>query len=119
MDPTTVGPASRAGPPPGPARLAGPTTPGRDQTLDRTVDDTTCCIDDLGPLPPARPASVAELGDLIRRATSSDQAVYPVGGRTRLGLGLPPTKPGVAIDLTALTQVIDYPARDMTITVQA
>jgi glycolate oxidase FAD binding subunit len=36
-----------------------------------------------------------------------------------LGLGLPPTRPGVAVDLRALNQVIDYPARDMTITVQA
>src|SRR5262245_52557209 len=96
-----------------------PTAPGREQTLDPTVDDTTCRIDDLGPLPLARPASVAELGDLVRRAAASDQAVYPVGGRTRLDLGLPPTKPGTAIDMTALAQVIDYPARDMTITVQA
>jgi glycolate oxidase FAD binding subunit len=36
-----------------------------------------------------------------------------------LGFGFPPTKPGLAIDLRALTQVIDYPARDMTVTVQA
>jgi glycolate oxidase FAD binding subunit len=36
-----------------------------------------------------------------------------------LGLGKSPTRPGVAVDLTGLTQVIDYPARDMTITVQA
>jgi len=32
---------------------------------------------------------------------------------------LPPIKPGIALDTTALHQVIDYPARDMTITVQA
>ena len=36
-----------------------------------------------------------------------------------LDLGLPPTRPGIAIDVTGLEQVIDYPARDMTITVQA
>jgi glycolate oxidase FAD binding subunit len=83
------------------------------------VDDTTCRIDEFGPLPVVRPASVAELGDLVRRAASTSQAVYPLGGRTRLDLGLPPAQPGVAIDLTALSQVIDYPARDMTITVQA
>lgn len=77
--------------------------------------DQTCHIDQLGPLPAARPASVAELGEMVR----SSPAVYPLGGRTALGLGLPPARPGVALDLTALTQVIDYPARDMTITVQA
>jgi glycolate oxidase FAD binding subunit len=36
-----------------------------------------------------------------------------------LHLGLPPKKPGVAVDLRGLNHVIDYPARDMTITVQA
>jgi glycolate oxidase FAD binding subunit len=36
-----------------------------------------------------------------------------------LDWGLPPTKLGFAVDLCGLDQVIDYPARDMTITVQA
>jgi glycolate oxidase FAD binding subunit len=36
-----------------------------------------------------------------------------------LDLGLPPSRPGLGVDLRGLTQVIDYPARDMTITVQA
>lgn len=50
---------------------------------------------------------------------AGDRAVYPLGGRTQLGFGLPPTRPGFGLDLTGLSQVIDYPARDMTITVQA
>ncbi|MBN9121737.1 MAG: FAD-binding oxidoreductase, partial [Planctomycetes bacterium] len=45
--------------------------------------------------------------------------LYPVGGRTALEIGLPPSKPGAACDTTALAAVVDYPARDMTITVQA
>ena len=36
-----------------------------------------------------------------------------------LDVGLPPLKPGFAVETTALNQVIDYPARDMTVTVQA
>jgi glycolate oxidase FAD binding subunit len=36
-----------------------------------------------------------------------------------LGVGLPPSRSGIGVDLTGLNQVIDYPARDMTITVQA
>src|SRR5262249_12542504 len=47
------------------------------------------------------------------------QAIYPVGGGTMLDYGRPPTKPGVAVETRALDQVIDFPARDMTITVQA
>jgi len=83
------------------------------------LDPHACSIDDFGPLPVATPQSVAELGDLVRQATADNQALYPIGGRTMLSLGLPPTRPGSAVDVTALHNVIDYPARDMTITLQA
>lgn len=76
-------------------------------------------IDDFGPLSVERPKSVAECGEVIRRASADNRAIYPVGGGTMLGYGLTPTKPGVAVDLREMSQVIDYPARDMTITVQA
>jgi glycolate oxidase FAD binding subunit len=65
------------------------------------------------------PTAVAELRELVRHAAESGQALYPLGGQTMLGFGLPPTRPGLAIDLRNLCRVIDYPARDMTITVQA
>ncbi|HEV3238313.1 MAG TPA: FAD-binding oxidoreductase, partial [Gemmataceae bacterium] len=45
--------------------------------------------------------------------------VCPMGGGSKLSQGLPTTCPGVLVDMRALSQVIDYPARDMTITVQA
>lgn len=76
-------------------------------------------IDDCGPFPVTAPTTVTDLSDLIRKAAGNDEAVYPVGGGTMLGLGLPPAKAGIAIDLCGLSQVIDYPARDMTVTVQA
>src|SRR5437016_1073573 len=79
----------------------------------------SCTIDDVGPMPLVRPASVAELGDVVRRCAADGRALFPVGGRTRLDLGLPPERPGVAVELTALGDVLDYPARDMTVTVRA
>lgn len=84
-----------------------------------TVDDNACRIDDFGPLPLVQPQTAAEVGEVVRRAVAEKQAIYPLGGRTQLDLGLPPTRPGFAVDLRALSQLIDYPARDMTITVQA
>lgn len=83
------------------------------------VDTDACRIDDFGPLPCVQPQSVVEIGDIVRRAAAERQAVYPVGGRTLLHIGLPPTRFGVAVDLRRLSQVLDYPARDMTVTVQA
>lgn len=78
------------------------------------MDSAPLTIDDTA-LPVRRPATVAELQSVVRESP----ALYPVGGRTTLDVGFPPTKPGVAVDLTALSAVVDYPARDMTITVQA
>ncbi|MSQ94615.1 MAG: FAD-binding oxidoreductase [Gemmataceae bacterium] len=86
---------------------------------DTLMNSTTCVIDGFGPLPLVRPNSVADLGDLVRAAAASKSALYPVGGQTKTALGMPPTRPGRTIDLRGLAQVIDFPARDMTITVQA
>jgi glycolate oxidase FAD binding subunit len=83
------------------------------------VEAIACTIDDFSELSLAQPPSVVELAEVIRQAAAKGQAIYPVGGRTMLGYGLPPTKPGVAVDLTPLDRVIDHAARDMTITVQA
>src|SRR5262245_55913432 len=65
------------------------------------------------------PGSVQEVGEAVREGAAKGRAIYPFGGRTMFDYGLPPARPGVGIDLRGLCQVIDYPARDMTITVQA
>jgi glycolate oxidase FAD binding subunit len=83
------------------------------------VEENAIFIDDFGPLPVERPTSAAEAGDLVRGAVAAGRAVYPVGGRTQIGIGLPPAKPGLALDTRGLNAVLDYPARDMTITVKA
>ena len=60
----------------------------------------TITIDGVGPLPVVRPATVAELATSSAAAPTRRQAVYPVGGRTMLDFGLPPARPGIAVDLT-------------------
>jgi glycolate oxidase FAD binding subunit len=82
------------------------------------LDEHTCTIDDAGPFPVVRPADLAELSELVR-GTKADQAVFPLGGRTLLAVGRPPARGGTGLDLRGLDRVIDYPACDMTITVQA
>lgn len=76
-------------------------------------------IDEVGPMAVERPKSTAELREIVRRCATEKSAVMPFGGGTMLDYGLPPARAGVAIDLKALDQVIDFPARDMTITVEA
>jgi glycolate oxidase FAD binding subunit len=78
-----------------------------------------CSIDGFQPNSVVQAESVSHVGDLVRRAAAEESAIYPLGGGTMLTQGLPPTRPGHAIDLRQLNQVIDYPSHDMTITVQA
>jgi glycolate oxidase FAD binding subunit len=83
------------------------------------VDSSSLSIEQSSPLPIEQPASVAELGTLVRSCRAGGKGIYPFGGRTTLDVGFPPSKPGLAIDMGRLNSVIDYPARDMTITVRA
>lgn len=78
----------------------------------------TCILDGFGSLPLVRPESVQEVGDIIRQAAAVDAALYPLGGRTHISLGVPPVKKGQAVDLRGMAEIIDFPARDMTVTVQ-
>ena len=66
-----------------------------------------------------RPTSLDELGEIVRRRVEEGLAIYPQGGCTALDYGGIPGKPGAAVDITGLDRVIDYPAADMTITVEA
>ena len=65
------------------------------------------------------PASQAELADAVRQCHDRDTPLYPVGGATALDFGLTPKRPGAALSLAGLQAVVDYPARDMTVTVEA
>jgi glycolate oxidase FAD binding subunit len=65
------------------------------------------------------PANVAEVAEVIRAACRDPSPIYPLGGGTSLGIGLPARKKGIGLSTTNLLSVVDYPARDMTITVEA
>lgn len=76
----------------------------------------------LGSLPiesTANPSSTDELAAIVREAHDSGTPVYPTGGKTALSYGMPAKRLGIGLELAGLNGVIDYPARDMTITVEA
>src|SRR5262245_55417521 len=76
-------------------------------------------IDGFGPLPLVRPKKTEDLSDFVRAAVANGTAIYPHGGGTKLDLGNPPTRPGHAVDMRAFDRLIDFPARDMTVTLEA
>lgn len=52
-------------------------------------------------------------------ARANKSPIFPLGGGTSDSFGLRPKSPGIGLQITGLNQFVDYPARDMTITVQA
>jgi glycolate oxidase FAD binding subunit len=65
------------------------------------------------------PAEQEAVADVVRNARQSATPVYPIGGATSLDYGATPYAPGLGLSLTGLRRVVDYPARDLTITVEA
>ena len=60
-----------------------------------------------------------ELADAVRQAYGDGTPLYPIGGGTSLDYGLPAKLPGIGLAIAGLNRVVDYPSRDMTITVEA
>ncbi len=73
----------------------------------------------LGNIPCETPENVRQLGDCIRGAQAKNLAVFPIGGASKCHIGHVPKRPGIGIQTHELKQCIEYPARDMTITVQS
>lgn len=60
-----------------------------------------------------------EAAEIVREAFAAGRAIYPIGGGTSLDFGLPPPRPGIELSLASLARVVDYPHRDLTVTVEA
>lgn len=65
------------------------------------------------------PATQADLAETVRAAYAARTPIYPLGGGTALSYGLAARTPGWGLSTAALNKVVDYPARDLTITVEA
>jgi glycolate oxidase FAD binding subunit len=66
------------------------------------------------------PTTASELARFVaENARGARRALHPVGGRTALHSGAPLSRDALAIATSRLTRTVDYPARDMTITVEA
>ncbi len=62
---------------------------------------------------------VEELSRLVRVASEERLAVIPRGGGHRMGLGNPPARVDLVVELSRISQVIEHSPEDLTVTVQA
>lgn len=67
----------------------------------------------------ARPASTAELAEVMAAACHDDAAVVVRGGGTRLGWGGPPSRLDLLVDTGGLARVVEYTPDDLVVVVEA
>jgi glycolate oxidase FAD binding subunit len=79
----------------------------------------THAVDGITPRDVVRATSEAEVVDAIRSANERREAIVLTGGATRLGIGDPPTRYDVALDLSAMRGIVEYEPGDLVATVRA
>jgi glycolate oxidase FAD binding subunit len=76
-------------------------------------------VNRMVPLAIAKPSSAAEVAEIVRFAIAEKLAVIPTGGRTKLGIGRPPDRYDIAVDMTGLNQLAHYDPGDLTLSADA
>lgn len=89
------------------------------ETASRPARTQDYLVDGHAPARVERPQNQDELATLLRDANSAGEAVILHGGHTGIEIGNPPSRYDLAIDLTALDQIVDLQPEDFTVTVQA
>jgi len=75
-------------------------------------------VDGMLPLAVARPSERAGIAAVLRWAAAHNVAVLPRGGGVHSGLGHPPRRAGIVLDLSRCNRVLDYQPADLTATVE-
>lgn len=78
-----------------------------------------CTLSGVEPLAVASPTTIEELSAALAAASELGAAVVPWGGGTRQGLGAPPSRYHLALDMRGLSRIIAHEPTDLTVTVQA
>jgi glycolate oxidase FAD binding subunit len=76
-------------------------------------------IDRTTPRAVVRPGSIEEIREIVKLAAREKLAVIPTGARTKLGIGMPPRRYDLALDMTRMDRVVAYDPGDLTLSVEA
>ncbi len=66
-----------------------------------------------------RPTSTEEVVEIVKYAAAEKIALIASGARTKLGIGSPPARYHIALDMTRLNRIIAYDPGDLTLSVEA
>ena len=91
---------------------------GAEHVLTGAGDLAACIVDGLRPTTVVRPGSAAEVAEILRLAAAERLSVIAMGGRTKLGIGMPPRSYDLALDLTRMDRVLAFDPADLTLGVE-
>ncbi|HUI52906.1 MAG TPA: FAD-binding oxidoreductase, partial [Terriglobales bacterium] len=92
---------------------------GSERVLSSESDSRIYAIEDCIPAAVVKPANAQEVAEVVRFAAAENLALVCCGSRSKLNMGLPPRRYDVAVDLTALTEIVHYDPEDLTLSVDA
>ena len=87
-----------------------------------SADPSRCSeyvVDEMTPSAVAKPASAEEVAEVVRFAALEKLSLIPCGHRTKLHIGMPPSRYDIALDMTGLDQIAHYDPGDLTVSVNA
>lgn len=87
-----------------------------------TADPAVCSqytVDEIIPYTVAKPNSAEQVPEIVRFAALEKVALIPCGHRTKLEIGMPPSRYDIALDMTGLRQIVHYDPGDLTVSVDA
>jgi glycolate oxidase FAD binding subunit len=77
-----------------------------------------CAVDGKLPSVTVCPGSTEEVIEVVKYAAAEKLALIASGARTKLGIGSPPARYDVALDMTRLNHIIAYDPGDLTLSVE-
>ncbi len=75
-------------------------------------------VDGMRPAAAVFAKSADEIADVLKFAATEKLAVIPCGSGTKLGIGMPPARYDVALDLSRMNRVLAFEPRDLTLGVE-
>ena len=87
-----------------------------------SAEPSLCCdyaVDEITPAAVAKPASAEQVAEVVRFAALEKLSLIACGHRTKLKIGMPPSRYDIALDMTGLHQIAHYDPGDLTVSVDA
>ncbi|MDP9339274.1 MAG: FAD-binding oxidoreductase [Acidobacteriota bacterium] len=86
------------------------------------ADAASCekyAVDGVVPSAVAAPTSARQAAEIVDFAKNEKLSLIPCGHRTKLGIGMPPRRYDLALDVTGLNKIAYYDPADLTLSVDA